>query len=141
MTLTVQIELCEEDVARLRRMIHEAHEVSKALSRSEVVDASTRLLRRLRRQETPGFVLERLGVLETLTEMAEDTTWQRSKDTDRKVLDMLVGFCEPVRLLRDSPRGPSYLDDALVIELIRREMRRELRDYRSHRDRRANRSD
>ena len=134
MTLTVRIELGEADLARGRRLMQEAREVSKVLSRNEIVEASSRLLKRLRQQAPPAFVLERLCVLETLTEMAEDETWPRSRDTDRRVLEMLVSFCEPVRLLRDSPRAPSYLDDALAIELIREAMRVELSDYRKHRE-------
>ncbi len=134
MTLIVKVALRREEISRFKRIMREARHVTEDLSRDEVIRGARHLVRRLRDEATPGFVLDRISVVEQLIDMAADPHWRRSPEADRRILDALVGYCEPVRFLRGSPRGPSYLDDAVVIELMRHEFRDEMRTYQARHD-------
>ncbi len=128
-TLTLNFELEDKDLRRFHRLMREAHEVARDLSRTEIIDSSRALVRQLRSARAPEFSAERLAVIETLIAIVDDVDWDPGNDAQRRVLDALVHFCEPVRILREVLYDPGALDDALAIELVRHELRAEIDAY------------
>ena len=138
MPLTIRFEVSEAELQHYRRLMQEAHEVVGTLSRSDITESACALVQRMRQQRAPSFVIDRLNMIETLTEMIEDEEWKLSKEEDRLVLDALVHFCQPVRLLRDHVPRPGYLDDLLAIELVAYELDQQIHQYEAFRARRCN---
>ena len=55
--------------------------------------------------------------------MITDPEWELPEDHTKRVLDALIYFANPDDLIPDSIRGVGYLDDAIMVEIVRLELR------------------
>lgn len=79
--------------------------------------------------DSPEFVMSRLETLKQLIEMVRDTQW-RLEGRDRvRVLDALAYFADPEDLIPDRIPGIGYIDDAIMLELVARELKHEVKSY------------
>jgi uncharacterized membrane protein YkvA (DUF1232 family) len=72
--------------------------------------------------------------------MIEDKDWNVAGADRDRVVTGLTYFAEPLDLIPDSVPGIGFLDDAVMVELIVRELREEIaayRDFAAFRERRA----
>ena len=83
----------------------------------------------MRRTDLPDFVIERLEKLETLLAMVMDHQWPLTDEERSPVLSGLAYLCDPEDLIPDDIPGIGMLDDAVMIELVFRELRHELEAY------------
>jgi uncharacterized membrane protein YkvA (DUF1232 family) len=74
--------------------------------------------------------MERIGMLETITDMVQDKDWVLPGSVRPRVLAALAYFLDPVDLIPDNIPGFGFLDDAIMIELIAQELRHEIDAYR-----------
>jgi uncharacterized membrane protein YkvA (DUF1232 family) len=76
-----------------------------------------------------GAVRKRLDDLGALIAMLEDREWALEGEHRDRILSVMSYFADPLDLIPDSIPGLGYLDDALMVELILRELRHELEAY------------
>jgi len=82
----------------------------------------------------PAFVAERLQKLRLLIDMLSDIEWRLPQAEANRVLNALAYFAEPEDLIPDEIPGVGFLDDAIMIELICRELKHEIEAYQDFRD-------
>jgi len=129
MSLKVTFELADADLDHFRRVMRQAREVAKDRGTDEVLLAAEALLERIKSAEVPEFIRDRLGSIKTLTEMVRDAEWNLPATDRARVVNALAYFCEPDDLIPDDVPGLGFLDDAIMVELVVRELRHEIEAY------------
>jgi len=106
----------------------------------DIVAAAEELLSDAPKSDAPGFILERLERLRLMIQMLSDVEWRLPHKDATRVLSALAYFAEPEDLIPDSIPGLGFLDDAIMIELVVRELKHEVaayQDFREYRERMA----
>lgn len=133
MTFKLTIELSDRDLRHFRRELRRAREAVRIADDEEILGAATELIGTLRASELPDFVVDRLGKLQTLLEMLSDPDWVLGEDERSPVLAALAYACDPEDIIPDDIPGIGLLDDAVMIELVFRELRHEIDAYEDFR--------
>jgi uncharacterized membrane protein YkvA (DUF1232 family) len=130
MSLRVTFELDESDLQHFRLIMRAARQSAARLAPEVVVANATERLERTAEKPPPAFVAERLEKLKLLIRMLTDIDWRLPHRDARRVLSALTYFNEANDLIPDHVPGLGFLDDAIMIELVARELRHELDAYR-----------
>jgi uncharacterized membrane protein YkvA (DUF1232 family) len=129
MPFKLTIELSSRDLRHFRRELKRAREAVRIADDDEILSAATDLVESLRRAELPDFIAERLQKLEVLQAMLTDTRWPLTESERGPVLAALAYVCDPEDIIPDDIPGIGLLDDAVMIELVFRELRHEIEAY------------
>ena len=140
MSLKVTFELSKTDLDHFRRVMRQARAVAQDRGAEEVLLASEALLAKIRESEMPEFIRDRLERIKSLIDMVRDEEWNLPQDDRNRVLNALAYFCEPEDLIPDSVPGLGFLDDAIMVELVVRELRHEIEAYKDFCSFRASRN-
>ena len=130
MGLRVTFELSDDDLRHFQLIMKDARSVAARIAPEDIVFAAEELLDKIGRKEAPAFIRERLGKLRLLIDMLSDIEWRLPKKEAGRVLNALAYFAEPEDLIPDDIPGLGFLDDAIMVELIARELRHEIEAYR-----------
>ncbi len=130
MPYKLTIELSDRDLRHFRRELKKARESVRIADDEEILAAASDLIKVMRSTDLPDFVRSRLEKLETLLAMINDPDWPLDEDERSPVLSGLAYLCDPEDLIPDEIPGIGMLDDAVMIELVFRELRHELEAYR-----------
>ena len=129
MSLRISFELDDEDLQHFRLVMLHARDAVARRSPEEIVATAGRLLEELGTRRTPGFVSDRLEKMRQMMQMISDIEWRLPHDEVKRVLNALAYFAEPDDLIPDEIPGLGFLDDAIMIELVVRELRHEIEAY------------
>jgi uncharacterized membrane protein YkvA (DUF1232 family) len=130
MPIKVVLELSEEDLDYYRKVMDSVWRRNKKRAEKELVNGARRLLKQATKQKAPEFVLSRLADLETLCAMLDDPEWPLETDDRNRILAALGYFAIAKDMIPDKIPGIGFLDDALMAELVARELKPELDGYR-----------
>lgn len=140
MALRVSFDLDDDDLKHFRLIMREARHAAARATPEEIVAGATSLLRKVGPSRVPQFVAERLDKLDLMTRMLTDTEWRLPSQESTRVLNALAYFREPDDLIPDDIPGLGFLDDAIMIELVVRELKHEIDAYRDFCDFRSRQS-
>ncbi len=129
MTLRISFELQEDDLKHFRLIMDEARKVAVRLPPEDIVGGAEDLLKEVDGRNAPGFIVERLHKLRLMINMISDLEWRLPHQETTRVLNALAYFSEPEDLIPDDIPGLGFLDDAIMIELVVRELKHELEAY------------
>ncbi len=129
MPLEINFELSDEDLEFLKSKALAAAEQAMKQSEEALLAATKDAFKNMKKGETPGFVSERADKLQMMIDMLEDTKWRMTGEDRERVLKAIAYFAEPEDLIPDSIPGLGFLDDAIMIELIVRELKHEIEAY------------
>ncbi len=129
MPLRITFTISDPDLKHFRQRMREARARSRDATSAEIVTGARDLLERVRAMDAPEFLAERIGKLETLIAMVDDELWQVQDDVRRRVLSALAYFVDPYDIIPDEVPGIGFLDDAIMVELIVRELRHDIEAY------------
>jgi uncharacterized membrane protein YkvA (DUF1232 family) len=137
MPYKLTIELSDRDLRHFRRELQRTRQAVSIADDDEILAAAAESLQRMRSSDVPDFVTARLVQLQTLLDMLSDPDWTLDEAERSPVLATLAYICDPEDVIPDQIPGLGLLDDAVMIELVFRELRHELdayEDFRSFRD-------
>lgn len=129
MSMRISFELDEDDLKHFRLIMDEARKANSRRAPEDIVAAAEKLLEASTGSSAPGFVVERIGKLRLMINMLSDIEWRLPHQEATRVLNAMSYFCEPEDLIPDHIPGLGFLDDAIMIELVVRELRHEIDAY------------
>ena len=129
MSIKIQIELDDSDLKHFRSAMKKAQEAQAHLDETEIVKAAGELLEGTRKGKLPNFIAERLEKIEKLIAMVGDAGWALPDPDRKRVLSALTYFADPHDMIPDSVPVLGFLDDAIMIELVVRELKHEIEAY------------
>ena len=130
MTMRVSFDLEDEDLAYFQKVVRGSSAAARNLGRDAIIGHAQAVIDKVPSERTPEYVLERLVVLQTMMDMLGDEEWSLRSEDAQRVLNALAYFSEAEDLIPDHTPGLGFLDDAIMIELVSRELRHEIDAYR-----------
>lgn len=131
------IEFDENDLRQLKEVFKAARMNLGDVQQGDILDACRELLQRAESAGAPNFALKRLRRLNDLVAMVEDEDWNLPAEDVTRVINALAYFANADDLIPDDVPGLGYLDDAVMVDLVLRELSQELKaydDFRSFRE-------
>lgn len=143
MSMRISFELSDRDLKHFKKIANSARSAARDATEAQVVKAAEDLLKEVKAAKTPDFISERLESLRSMIDMLQDEEWGLGKPERENVLSALAYFCDPEDLIPDATPGFGFLDDAVMVELIVRELKHEIEayeDFCNYREREKKRS-
>jgi uncharacterized membrane protein YkvA (DUF1232 family) len=138
MPVKIVLELGDEDLDYYRRVMDDVWDRNKTRAEKELIAGARRLLKQATKAKAPEYVMTRLADLEDLCAMLDDSEWPL-EEVDRNRIRAAIGYFAIAKdMIPDKIPGLGFLDDALMAELVLRELKAELEGYREFREFRAN---
>lgn len=138
MSITLNFELNDQDLAHFEKAIARSKKAAEGKSNEEIVASAVAMLADAQNVHIPDFIKDRLLRLDDMIAMIRDAAWALPDADKERVLQALMYFCDPDDVIPDNIEVLGFLDDAVMIELSVRELKHELDayddfcDYRSH---------
>ena len=129
MPLKVTFELSDKDLRHFKRVMREAREKAKDRPEAQLIDSARQLLAQVREAPLPSFIESRLLQLETMIDMLEDSEWKLAGTDRERVSSALAYFDEPMDLIPDAVPGFGFLDDAVMVELVVRDLKHDIEAF------------
>ena len=130
MPLDITFTLSDSDLAHFQRVVDRAKLKSKKeLNAVEIESSAVELIEKAEAGDLPDFIRERVAKLKVVTTMLSDSEWQLGPEDRDRVLSAMLYFCDPDDLIPDDVPGLGYLDDAIYIELMMKELGSEINSY------------
>lgn len=130
MPLDITFTLSDRDLERFKTIVLKARSTaSDQQGKAEIEKAAYKIVEVAMSSDLPDFIAERLLRLKTLLEMMKDTEWNLSTSDRDRILSAMSYFADPIDLIPDHIPGIGFLDDAMFVEIIIRELRSEISAY------------
>ncbi len=129
MSMRITFDLSESDLTHFKQAMTKASGAMKSLSPDVILSQAKSVLKEVDNTKAPDFISERIAKLGTLIAMLEDQGWDLEQPERGRVLSALAYFADPEDLIPDNIPGLGYLDDAIMIELICRQLKHEMEAY------------
>jgi len=134
MPLKVTLTIGDHDLRFFRNAIKEAREEAKGSTDEQIIEAARAMVESMSGTDMPEFVQERVDRLDALILMLSDDKWGLPKSIHTNVMSALAYFVNPKDLIPDSVPALGFLDDAIMIELIVRELKHDIEAYQDFLD-------
>ncbi len=138
MPLDITFTLSDQDLEHFQNIVDKAKTAMASTDSAEQIEAAARqLITDAKSTDLPEFIGDRLTKLEVVINMVSDDEWQLSDEERNRVLGALIYFCDPEDLIPDHIPGLGFLDDAIYVELVIRELKSEIDAFEEFCDFRA----
>jgi len=127
--MKVSFELSPSDIRYFRERLKQVRASDGARDEAVVIRGAASLVEEAIAANPPDFVAERIRKLTQLIEMLRDSEWRLEGRDRARILDALAYFVDPDDLIPDRIPGIGYLDDAIMVELVARELMHEIAAY------------
>jgi len=129
MSLAITIELSDDDLKYFADAMQSAQKESQNLSAKEITDAAAKLLADGKDNKLPAFISDRLSKIDSMVSMVNDAGFGMDEEDKKRVLSCLTYFANPKDIIPDNVPVLGFLDDAIMIELVVRELQHEVEAY------------
>ena len=129
MPLAISFELSDADLAHFAARMDEVRARASNTDETEILSAANRILSSVSPATQPEFVQRRLERLERMIRMLDDEEWKLGGEDRARIRGALAYVVEPHDMIADDVPGLGFVDDALMIELVTRDLRHELDAY------------
>jgi uncharacterized membrane protein YkvA (DUF1232 family) len=130
MPLDITFTLSDQDLDHFQAIVDKAKSAMQEEHTAEAIEAAAKaLISDAKTGDLPDFIGDRLEKLEVIINMVGDSEWQLSDEDRNRVLGALVYFCDPEDIIPDHIPGLGFLDDAIYVELVIRELKAEIESY------------
>lgn len=130
MTLKITLELSDEDLNYYRRVMEDVWRKNAKRKEKELVDGARRLLTQATKAKAPEYVQHRLEDLRLLVQLLDDPEWPLEAEDRKRIITAVGYFAVPKDIIPDKIPGLGFLDDAIMAELVIRELKHDIEGYR-----------
>lgn len=130
MTMRIVLDLSDNDLEHFRSLAQKAMDASQKGSTEEIIAGARKLLKEVEDSSASDFILEHMRQIRVLIDMLTDKGWGMRELGRKRVLTALAYFNQPEDLIPDYLPGIGFLDDAIMIELMSRELKPEIEAYK-----------
>ena len=131
MSLDVTFTLTDDDLARFQSIVDKSrHSKHDENTHAQIEAAARGLIDESRSGDLPQFIADRVEQLDVVLDMINDGEWQLEDKEREAILDALAYFCEAEDLIPDHVPGLGFLDDAIYVEVVLKELQHEIALYR-----------
>ncbi|MEE9254159.1 MAG: YkvA family protein [Pseudomonadales bacterium] len=139
MSLRITFELEEQDLRYFRTQMKKAMGALQKTSEEEIIAEARKLVGKVRKSRAPAFVKQRLEPMQHLIDMLQDPEWAEEFDNKEReeVVTALRYFANPEDIIPDSVPVLGFIDDAIMMELVIKELEHVIaafRDFVRYRD-------
>ena len=127
--MKISFELSDKDLRYFRSVLQKVRKGRNAENENVVLDEASKLLDEVKRTDAPQFIRHRIEQLHKLIDMLEDKDWRLEGADRKRVLNALAYFADPDDLIPDRVPGLGYLDDAIMVELVVRDLKHEIEAF------------
>ena len=128
-SIKVSFELAPRDIKYFRERLKRNRAGRAEEDEELVISSAAEFVKDAVAAESPEFVKSRLGNLGRLISMVTDPHWRLEGRDRARVLDALTYFADLEDLIPHRIPGIGYIDDAIMIELVTRELKHEIKSY------------
>lgn len=121
--MKITFELEPGDIDRFHEALARAERRVASAEEHDIVDAARHALETLPIASAPGYIRTRLQEVERLLQMLEDEAWALPQVERAEVLRLLAYFSDPEDLIPDDVAVIGLLDDAIMLELLMKQIR------------------
>ncbi|HET7204702.1 MAG TPA: YkvA family protein [Steroidobacteraceae bacterium] len=129
MPLTVTLELSNDELDYFRTVMRRVRLRSGDRAPEETAAAAAGVVARLRSTARSPFITRRLDRVDRMIAMLADPQWALPEVERRRVLDGLAYVADLHDLVPDDVPALGLLDDAIMLELVLRDLQHELDAY------------
>lgn len=130
MPLDITFTLSDRDLDRFKTIVQKARsETTTNQSQADVERAAYKIVDVAMNSDLPDFIADRLLELKVLLDMLKDPDWGVSDNERESIMSAMAYFSDPIDLIPDHIPGIGFLDDAMFVEIIIRELSLELEAY------------
>jgi uncharacterized membrane protein YkvA (DUF1232 family) len=130
MPLDITFTLSDRDLDRFKTIVQNARtETRSTQNQADVERAAYKLVDVAMNSDLPDFIANGLLQLKVLLDMLKDSEWAVSAGERESIMSALTYFSDPIDLIPDHIPGIGFLDDAMFVEIITRELKIELKAY------------
>lgn len=126
---SLAIELTADDLVHFRRELERARASVRSADDDELLELAAEQIAALRGMRLPAFVTIRLERLEQMRAMLADPAWHLEPAERELALGAIAYVCDPEDMIPDDVPGIGLLDDAVMIELVLRDLRHIIDSY------------
>jgi uncharacterized membrane protein YkvA (DUF1232 family) len=130
MPAKIVLELSDDDLGYYRRVMDDVWKNNSKKAEKELINGARRLLRQATKAGAPEYVRERLTDLGVLLDLLDDSEWPLPEEDRRRIVAAVGYFAVAKDMIPDKIPGIGFLDDALMADLVMRELKHEVAGYR-----------
>ena len=128
--MKITFELKDADLGHFKKAMKKARRLVNNANDDDIIHAAESVINNIEDDLLPEFVKSRLALLQLMTRMVKDVEWNLAANERIRVLCALAYFADPEDIIPDDIPGIGFIDDAIMIELVFRELHHELDAYR-----------
>jgi uncharacterized membrane protein YkvA (DUF1232 family) len=130
MPLDITFTLSDRDLDRFKNIVSKARpESGDQQSQAEIEKAAYKIVDVAMNSDLPDFIADRLLELKVLLEMMRDEEWGLAEKERARIISAMSYFADPIDLIPDHIPGIGFLDDAMFVEIVIRELSHEIEAY------------
>lgn len=127
--MRITLDLEPDDIERFTAVFERVRRTTRCADEVEIIDAAKYALDHLGIGRAPAYVRKRLVEVQRLIMMLEDEAWNLADPERTDVLETLAYFSDPDDLIPDHIEVIGLLDDAIMLELLLRRLRKMRKAY------------
>jgi hypothetical protein len=128
MPLRVSFNLDDADLQHFAEVVQQTQAMARKCAAQDIIDGARRVLLESEQAQIADFLVQRRERLRLMLDMVADPDWRLSPEDSQRLLNALA--CFSAKPAVEPPVPMNFLDHAIMIELVGRDLTHDLDAYR-----------